>query len=99
MKLENLEAKQMRRSKLEINIDILKVLARTGPLRLTHMAHESNINVSTLKGYLVFLIKQGLVEERTIKKSSVVFTVTKRGVTVLKFFGGPQQKISVIEKA
>jgi len=39
-----------------------------------------------LKVYLDFLIKQGLVEERTFKKKSAVFAVTQRGITVLRNF-------------
>jgi predicted transcriptional regulator len=91
--------KVMKRSKLEMYIDILRVIAHTGPLKLTHIAHQSNVNISVLKEYLAFLIKQGLVEEHTVKKSNTIFTVTQRGITVLKFFGESMQEISVIEKA
>ena len=89
----------MRRSKLEMYIDILKVLAHTGPLKLTDITYKSNVNGNMLKEHLVFLIKQGLVEERTAKKGSVVFAVTQRGINVLKFFREPIQEISLIEKA
>ena len=98
MKLENLEALQMRRSKLEMYVDILKVLAHAGSLKLTHIMYKSNFNGSMLKEYLDFLIKQGLVEERTVKKGRVVFAVTERGITVLKLFRELTQEISVIEE-
>jgi len=88
----------MKRSKLEMYVDILKVLAHTGPSKLTHITYKSNVNGGMLKEHLVFLIKQRLVEKRTVMKSHVVFAVTQRGMTVLKFFGEPTQKISVIEK-
>ena len=58
----------MRRSKLEMHIDILKVLAQRGPLKLTHVMHKANLSCSMLKGCLEFLIKQGVVEEVTLKK-------------------------------
>jgi predicted transcriptional regulator len=90
---------QMRRSKLEIYVNILKVLAHTGPLKLTHFMHKFNFNGSILKEYLDFLIKQDLVEERTVKKRNVVFAVTQRGLTVLKYFQDPMQEISGIEEA
>ena len=98
MKLENHEALQMRRSKLERYVDILNVLAHTGPLKLTHIMYKSNFNGSILKGYLDFLIKQGLVEERTVKKNRTVFSVTQRGKTVLNRFQELTQEICVVEE-
>ena len=76
----------MKRSKLETYIDIVNVLARNGPLKLTHVMYKANVNCNVLKGDLGFLIKQGLVEERTLTKERVVFTVTPRGITVLNYF-------------
>jgi predicted transcriptional regulator len=57
VKLENLEATRMRRSKLETNIEILNTLARLGPLKMTHIMHKANVNGSILRGHLDFLIK------------------------------------------
>jgi len=88
----------MRRSKLEVYIDILKVLAYRGPLKLTHIMYKSNVNCSALKAYLDFLIKKGLVEERTIKKTQVVYTITQRGITALKYFKELKQSLPVIEE-
>jgi len=76
----------MRRSKLEMYIDILKVLAHKGPLKLTHIMYKANVNCSVLKEYLDFLIQQGLVEEKTIGKKRIVYAITQRGLTVLKYF-------------
>jgi predicted transcriptional regulator len=88
----------MRRSKLERYVDILKVLAHRGPLKLTHIMYKSNINCNILKEYMGFLIKQGLVEERTVKKRHIVFAVTQRGITVLKHFQELTQEISALEE-
>jgi len=85
----------MRRAKLEMYVDILKVLAHMGPLKLTHIMYKSNLNSSVIKEYLDFLVKQGLIEERTVKKESPVFAVTQRGITVLKYFRELSQEISV----
>jgi len=74
----------VRRSKLEMYVDILTVLAHRGPLKLTHVMYKANVNCSVLKGYIEFLIKQGLIEERIVGKARVVFAVTQRGITVLK---------------
>jgi predicted transcriptional regulator len=48
--------------------------------------YKANVNCHVLKNYLVFLIKQGLVEERNILGERAVFIVTERGITVLNNF-------------
>jgi len=60
----------MRRSKLEMYVDILKVLARTGPLKLTHVMNKSNFNGKIIKECLDFLIKRGLIEKRTVQRDT-----------------------------
>jgi predicted transcriptional regulator len=67
-------------------VDILKVLAQRGPLKLTHIMYKANLNCKVLKEYLDFLLKQGLVEERIVGKRTVVYAGTPRGITVLKYF-------------
>ena len=76
----------MRRSKIEMYVDILKVLAQRGPMKLTHIMYKANVNCNILKDYLDFLITQELVEERTFAKERVVFVITQRGINVLKHF-------------
>jgi predicted transcriptional regulator len=88
----------MRRSKLEMYVDILKVLAHRGPLKLTHIMYKANVNCSVLKQYLDFLIKQSLVEERTAGKRRVVYAITQRGITVLKHFRELKQVLPIIEE-
>ena len=93
----------MRRSKLEMYVDILKVLARRGPLKLTHIMYKANINCSVLKQSLDFLIQQNLVEEQTLQKrrnkKRVVYSVTERGRTVLKYFWELNNALQLIEEA
>ncbi len=89
----------MRRSKLEMYVDILTVMAHRGPLKLTHVMYKANVNCSILKECLDFLMKQGLVEERTIGKRRVVFAVTPRGITVLKYFKELKQVLPIVEEA
>jgi predicted transcriptional regulator len=98
---ENTQMKgsNMRRSKLELYVDILKVLAHRGPLKLTHIMYKSNVNCGVLKEYLDFLIKQNLVEERNVGKSRTVFAITQRGITVLKYFRELKQLLPIIEEA
>jgi predicted transcriptional regulator len=61
--------------------------------------YKANVNCSVLKEYLDFLITQGLVEERTIGKRRVVFAITQRGVTVLKYFRELKQVLPIVEEA
>jgi predicted transcriptional regulator len=78
----------MRRSKLEMHIDVLKALACNGRLKPTHIMYKAKINSSVLKQCLDLLIQQNLVEERVVhkkrNKTSVVYTITERGLTALK---------------
>jgi predicted transcriptional regulator len=61
--------------------------------------YKANVNCSVLKEYLDFLIKQGLVEERTIGKRRVVYAITQRGITVLKYFRELKQVLPIVEEA
>jgi len=89
---------QMRRSKLEVYIDILEVLALRGPLKLTHIMYKSNVNCSVLKDQLEFLIKNSLVEERILRKEKVVYAITSRGLQILKSFREIKQVFPIEEE-
>ena len=89
----------MRRSKLEMYIDILRVLAQKGPLKLTHIMYKANVNCSVLKQYLNFLIKQELVEEQTVGKKRIVYAITDRGRTVLRYFRELRAVLPIVEEA
>ena len=88
----------MRRSKLEMYIDILKVLAHKGPLKLTHIMYKANVNCSVLKQYLDFLIQQDLVEEKTLGKKRIVYAITQKGLTVLKYFRELKTMLPTLEE-
>jgi predicted transcriptional regulator len=87
----------LRRSKLELYVAILNVLANKGPLKLTHIMYKANVNCNILKEYLDFLIKQGLVEKRIIGKERIVFSVTQRGKTVINYFREITQALPTAE--
>jgi predicted transcriptional regulator len=88
----------MRRGKLEMYIAILTVMAQKGPLKVTHIMYKANVNCSVLNEYLDFLLKQGLVEERKLKKQRTVYAVTQRGITVLKYFKELKQVLPIAEE-
>jgi predicted transcriptional regulator len=88
----------MRRSKLEQYVDILQILSHRGPLKLTHIMYKANVNCKVLKGFLDFLVKQGLIEERSNGRSRIVFAITERGITVLKYFRELKQALPILEE-
>jgi predicted transcriptional regulator len=92
------KAETMRRSQLEMHLDILEVLDHRGPLKLTHVMHKANVNCRVLKEYLDFLTKQGLVEMRIIGKERKVYAITQLGVTVLKQFRELKEVLPIVEE-
>ncbi len=77
----------MRRSKLEIHIDILRALACHGRLKPTHITYKANVNCSALKECLDFLVQRNLVKEQTIsqkRQKRRVYAITELGLTALK---------------
>ena len=88
----------MRRSKMEMYLDILKTLAQKGPLKLTHVMYKANVNCCVLKEYLDFLIKQELVREKVLRKERIVYEITEKGYSVLKYFRELQVMLPVYDE-
>jgi predicted transcriptional regulator len=72
----------MRRSKLESYEEILGVLVKK-PLTIDSIAYETNMDCAFLRQFLGFLMKHGLVEERSSSKKKL-YGITERGTAVLK---------------
>jgi predicted transcriptional regulator len=93
----------MRRSKMEMYIDILKVMAQNGPMKLTHVMYKANVNCSVLKENLDFLIQQSLIEEQiTVKKrnkTKVRYAITEKGRTVIKYFNEVNRALQITEES
>ena len=93
----------MRRSKMEMHLDILKVLAQNGPLKLTHVMYKANVNCSVLKEYLDFLIQQSLIEEQILRKkrnkTKIRYAITERGRKVLKYFNEVNRALQITQEA
>ena len=87
----------MRRSKLEMYIDILRVLSQKGPLKLTHIMYKANVNCSVLKEYLDFLIQPELDEEKTVGKKRIVYVISEKGSKVLRYFRELKVMLPVVE--
>ena len=93
----------MRRSKMEMYIDILKVMAQNGPMKLTHVMYKANVNCSVLKQNLEFLIQQNLIEEQiTVKKrnkTKISYAITERGRTVIKYFNEVNRALHITNES
>ena len=67
-------------------------------MQKTDIMYRANLNCNVLKKNLVFLIKQGLVEEIVVGKNSVVYANTNRGSAVVRFFGELDKALLVKEE-
>jgi predicted transcriptional regulator len=76
----------MRRSKLQMYVEVLDALAFYGPMRLTRITYKANLNYSLLKPILEDLMKNELVEERRLKKNVVIYAATNAARTTLLRF-------------
>lgn len=87
---------------MEMYIDILKVMAKNGPLKLTHVMYKANVNCSVLKQNLEFLIQQNLIEEQiTVKKrnkTKISYAITERGRTVIKYFNEVNRALHITKE-
>ena len=89
----------MKRSKLEMHVEILRVLAQRGPLQQNDIMYQANLSCSILKEKLVFLVKQGLVEEVQMGENSVAYSNTNRGSAVVRFFGELDKSLPAKEES
>jgi predicted transcriptional regulator len=72
----------MRRSKLEMRTDILRILTQ-GPAKSTKLMHKTGLNQNVLTQHLDFLTQQNLVEEQNLGKNARFYAITGRGLKVL----------------
>ena len=73
-------------------------LAQKGPLKLTHIMYKANVNCSVLKEHIDFLIQQGIVQERVMKKQKVVYELTEKGFSIIKTFREIQTLLPIEEE-
>jgi predicted transcriptional regulator len=86
-----------RRSKIEICIEILSILAQRGLSRITHIMYNTNTNCSLLKEIMVFMIKQNLVEEKAVGKDRVAYCITQRGLSILTSYKELNQILPLVD--
>ena len=89
----------MRRSKLDMYIDLLKVLALNGPTKLTRIMYQANVNCAVLREIVDKLAKEALIEQRNIRKKGTFFAITQRGITTLKHYRELNELLPIVEEA
>jgi predicted transcriptional regulator len=87
----------LRRSKLEMYLDILRVLERGGQVKLTYIMYETNVNCFILRGFLDFLMKQNLVEKQAVGRQRAVYSITQTGKSVLESFRELKQALPITD--
>jgi predicted transcriptional regulator len=77
----------MQRSKLKICIEVLCILASTGPMKLTQLTPKVELNKTHLNQHLRLLKNRGLVERQKFGENEIFYVVTERGLKVLRVIG------------
>ncbi len=75
----------IRRSKLEVFMDIMKVVAEEREMKRTRIMYKANLAWTVLNDALDSLEKKGILESKDTP-SGVVVTPTSDGLTLLKRF-------------
>ena len=88
----------MKRSKLELYISTLKVLAHQGPLKISDISNKATLNNKLAKENIQFLTKTGLVEEKIMDRRVTIFAITQKGITVLKYFKEIPEVLPIVEE-
>ena len=91
----------MRRSRLELYVDIICALAQTS-LTIDEVAFQCSTNCLTLQQSLDFLVTHGIVSIEVNSENKTFYALTRRGISIFKTFcitknleklqGNPQTK-------
>ena len=73
----------MRRSKLQVNLEILKALGEKGQLNLTHITYHTYLNNKSVNECLGFLLENNLVKEHECQARKK-YEITSRGTEALE---------------
>ncbi len=75
----------IRRSKIEVFADVMKVIAEEGEMRRTRVMYKANLAWKVLKEALDFLEQKGMVRSQA-KDSGTFVSLTDEGYGVLRRF-------------
>jgi len=86
----------MRRSKLQIYLDILEVFVNCGPIRLTRVILKAKVNYVLLKKITSGFVADGLVEERRVK-DYLAYAATPKAKLVLSRLREDSKSLRTVE--
>jgi predicted transcriptional regulator len=75
------------RSKLVICIDILCALVSNGAMKFNKLSHKVELDTIRLIPHLKLLIERELVEQQNLGENEIFYSVTGKGLKVLKVVG------------
>ena len=75
----------VRRSKIHIFIDILRLVSKKGKAKPTHILYGANLSHIRLKKYLEVLLTNGFIEQ-TSEGGHTYYRLTERGMEFLSEF-------------
>jgi predicted transcriptional regulator len=81
----------MPKTKLEMYVDVLNILAQNNLHKTDDIADGLNISFKELKICLTFLLKQGLVDKRKVGNYIEDYLITQGGIRVLRYFNELKQ--------
>jgi predicted transcriptional regulator len=88
----------MRRSKLELHLDILRVLKHGKPMSPTHLMYKVNVCYRFLEQCLGSLIEQNLVERKVSDRRRAQYAITRKGLDLLRNYGELQKALPIGEE-
>lgn len=91
----NEDNRELRRSKLETHVDILRVIA-DGAEKPTHIMYKANLSWVALQVYLRSLMKRGLIVTKNVNGRKK-YELTDQGFRVLNYFLRIRQALDVKE--
>ena len=83
----------MRHAKLVTYMKMLKILSDGGPLTTKQLMVALNLKAANLSEKMNFLMSLKLIEKNTIGKKRGLFSVTQKGMNVIRFFGAEKMLI------
>ena len=75
----------IRRSKIEVFADVMKVVAEEGEIRRTRVMYKANLAWKVLKEALDFLEEKGILQSES-KETGIFVSLTNEGYGVLRRF-------------
>jgi predicted transcriptional regulator len=75
----------------------MKVLAVQGSAELTQIVCKMDFGLPEPEGYLIFLVKMGMVRQREAE-GRIVYFITTKGMRVLVYFKEVDEKLPIARK-